>query len=542
MDDHKPRNTDKNSGRPPYPPEDEGGVYYTPSHARAGEGEPGAKPPHRPRPPQSGHNQAGYSAGRPSGNAPQSQPPRRKLPAHKQKSQFAVFFITTIFVGTLVLVILFALAWRSVANKRDDGGIVSQTPLPSASASAPPLGAVANKPVTALITGTSPDSQLTLYDLTADKSYSVYANGSTDLKDKFGNAMVFAEFKEGDIVEAAFGETDNLLSSMQSSPQAWKYVTGIKVDSENKTITIANTAYRYTNALVTVHNGSPFSLTELDPVDIVTVKGYKDTAWYVELDKSHGTIVIEKRPDILGGTVEIDTSIYASLDQTQTLKVTEGTHRVVVKGNNIEPFTTEVTISTGQEVTVDLSGIQLKAGIVTFNISEPDAKLTINEESMNPRDPLVLDYGEYIIKITKDGFADWERTITLDTPNYTVTAALEKIVEVCDLTITTDPAGAHIYIDNAYIGLSPVTTSIEYGLKTITVKKEGYVEISFPQTINTPAYSLPITLSPATVTVPSPTAPPIVSEEPGAGNPTEPPASHSEAIPEPNPSPLPANP
>lgn len=484
MDDKKP--TNRNRSKDSYVSQDTtdyDGVRYTPSHRRS-------EPAPRREIPERQQTQTGAA--------------RKKLPAKKQKSQFAIFFITTVFVGVIICVIVFAVVFSSIiGNRNDDPSALLPSPKASASEKAPE--SISGKSVIAIITKIqSSNKTISLYDLEENKSYSVTVDGTTALKDKYGNSMVLAEYKEGEIVDAVFGDTDNLLKSMQSSTQSWKLVSNAKVDTAAKTISISNATYKYTNDIITVYNGESFDLSTLTPIDVVTVKGYKDTAWYVSLDKSHGVLKVEERPDIISGTIEIDTTIFESLDEPKEINVTEGSHHIVVKGSNIEPFSKEIIVETGETYILDLSEIKLKAGAMTFNINEPDAKLTVNGEEKNPKEPLVLDYGEYEIKVTKEGFGDWSQNIKFDTPNYNVDIKLEKIVQVSKVSIATSPEGAHIYIDNIYVGLSPIDSSVEYGLKTITVKKDGYLEISFPVNIITDNVQLPtITLQEKQENVPT---------------------------------------
>ncbi len=499
MEEKRPPNYNMNRKPRPYVTnEDEnGGVYYSPSRSYEGGKPTGGPTPRR----------EGYTPARP----PKQTGGGRKLPPKKQKSQYAVFLITTVFVGIVICLIVFAVVFNSITSgRKDEYEATKPTETSSISSSIDdkeddlPKENISNLEIGAIITDISKTSKnIMLYDIDNEKEYSVFVDNTTLLKDKYGSPIVFAEFKRGDIVQAQFGETDNLLISMQASTSAWKFTSSAKVDTVEKTIKISGATYSYNDNIIAVYKNGTFDIANIDPVDTVTVRGYKDTALYIELEKSHGTLTMEARTDIKNGTLEIDNEIYKTLNEPIEIKVTEGTHKIVIKGDNIEPYSKEIDVESEGVYDLDFPEIVIKAGAVTFKISEPDATLTINGKETSFNNPVELDYGEYDIKITKSGFVSWEKKITLDKPTYEVSATLEKAVQVSKLAITSEPSGANIYIDNIYVGISPLTTSVEYGLRTITVRKSGYIEISFSVDVNTESIPLPITLSPVRDDFPS---------------------------------------
>jgi len=88
------------------------------------------------------------------------------------------------------------------------------------------------------------------------------------------------------------------------------------------------------------------------------------------------------------------------------------------------------------------------------------------------------------------------------------------------ITVTSFPAGANIYIDNVYKGLTPATFSgILNGNHIVLVKMEGYADAKKSVTVSGDDRSVDITLLDKTVT-PSYTVSPGQTTQPGRGSPT----------------------
>jgi len=61
------------------------------------------------------------------------------------------------------------------------------------------------------------------------------------------------------------------------------------------------------------------------------------------------------------------------------------------------------------------------------------------------------------------------------------------------LTITSDPPGARVYLDDQELGQTPVTTRFHfYGHRTVTLKKDGYRDTLEVRELKKPFYQQPI--------------------------------------------------
>ena len=436
----------------------------------------------------------------------------------KSKSQFAIFYITTVFVGAVAVLVILTVVLSSILNSNNSPNDViaadTDSPLPSSQPTVTPnYGDEDVVSTIALVKAISLDSKkLLLYDLETDSTYNVYVDKTTSLKDKYGLAMVFAEFRPGEIVDVSFNKSDTMLISVQVSPQAWQVsqATNLKFDFEAKTVRFNNKDYKYDDRLVSTYAGADYSPVGIDPIDEVELKGYKDNVWYVNVLKSHATLEIENRPDIVDGSVEIDTSRVVELSQAGAVKVSEGAHRLIIKGSNIEPYALDINVHAGEIKSITLEEVKIKAGTMKFIISESDARVYIDGVLQTEIEAVQKPFGTYAIKVEKDGFATWENTITFNTASYDVNVTLQKIVSTCTMNFKTTPAGAQIYIDGIYIGLTPISASVEYGEHNIVINLDGYNQTVFPLTVSQASYDVDIPLQPLSDdTIPDTPANPI---------------------------------
>jgi hypothetical protein len=86
-----------------------------------------------------------------------------------------------------------------------------------------------------------------------------------------------------------------------------------------------------------------------------------------------------------------------------------------------------------------------------------------------------LDVGNHIVTAYRDGYRTETRQFIVESGRTTeVRIDLQKFVSNYQLSLTTNPSAADIYIDNRYMGRSPLTVTLEEGTKNLRVEKAGY--------------------------------------------------------------------
>ncbi|MCL2564342.1 MAG: PEGA domain-containing protein [Defluviitaleaceae bacterium] len=452
------------------------GVYYTPSNRSA---------PKRGST-NSGARKAPNPVRRPV-KEPVQAPPKSKKRA--SKGQYITFYIVTLVAAVAVCLATFAFVLSSVVNNRPSTGVPGDT-LQANSTNTPeqvPVLAIDEISITGVIMELNHgERSLEIFDLGSQRNLDFRADNATSMQNRYGEVMSFAQFRAGDIVDARYTEVGGILSSMNLATAAWerRNVTNLRVNAENRTITLGNETFRYDDRTISIFNNDPYSIENINPLNVVTLRGMGSDVWFVEVSRGTGFINIVNGDDIRDGIIEIDNDMVLQLNDRGTtdepIRVQSGNRRIRIRGSNIEDFDTSLDVNPGESAILNLSDVQITAGVVTININEADAIVTINGTPVRAAEPQILTYGSYELVIWKEGFRTYESTFELNEPALELNIFLEPEIRTMNITVETIPLGARIYVDNAFVGLSPVTTSVEEGVRMISARMAGFIDVNFP--------------------------------------------------------------
>jgi len=321
---------------------------------------------------------------------------------------------------------------------------------------------------------------LTIYNITKDENADYKLTGQTDMRDEYGKTLVAEEFSEGDLILFIY-DAENNLTSVKKTDKGFseKIENGFKINTDKMTLSANMKTYSYSEMTKFIYGNGEFDPTLLDPtIDIITISGYGDKIWSITLEKGHGTIEITKNNRIKNGILEIDTEIYKKLSDADSIKINEGVHKIVVKGSNIDPFTKDIAVMVNEKYPLDLNEIKIKTGKLTIQTNVEDFALYINGKLELSREPLKLEYGTYEIEIVKNGYITYTNKFTINSPEQTIKANLTKEIKMGTLTVNSNPSGANLIIDEVSAGTTPYSGNVTQGLHSITLKKDGYRDIS----------------------------------------------------------------
>ncbi len=447
----------------------------------------------------------------------------KKTNRNKQSQSVKIMFLTVV-GGVMLCLTVFFVVFASMNKKNTVSKIPTETTSNISQTTNNLIDQTTiNKKeaeILAVITSLSPtNKKINLYDFEKDKELSLIMKAGAEMKDQYGNVMTLSEFVAGDIVEIVYDENSMQYEKLKLSSRAWKQnsISGLKINIQSSTIALGNKTYKYNNKLTTRYKESSFDISTLDAIDIVTVKGYDNTIWSIELEKGHGYLVLTSKDKIQDGSIEIDTNIFRPLDSDNKIKILEGEHKLVVKGSNMEPYTKQFSIKYDEQVSIDLSDVKIKSGIVNIKSNVDDYIVYVDDKQQDENNRLVLKYGKYDIKLTKEGYHDIVKEVIVNKDNTTVTFNMEAIipettepetesktevettqkVQMGVLSVKTTPEdGANIFVDNALVGISPLTIKLEHGEHKVTVRKDGFTDISITVNISSVQSDVNITLHP----------------------------------------------
>lgn len=412
---------------------------------------------------------------------PSSYPQKKKK---APKSNYKAFMLITIVSGVLICIVAAALVYNSFS----DSPAVPVIPndkldtLDTKNIDASIENSKSDIPILGIISDLDyVQKQIVLTSLEENKTYALKLSGSALLKDKYDQVMTLAEFHKGDIVDFVF-DSDRKLLSLAKSGEEWEYssVKDASINSELLTVSFSDKTFTYNENIAVSYKNEPYDISKIDSIDTLSIKGYRNTVYAIKIEKNHGIIQINNKDAIKDGIIEVDTDVYKKLAETGSIKVSEGTHKIAVTGSNCEPFTKEIIVNSEETYNLDLSEVQVKSGILLIKTNVSDYLLSINDTPEFSREPLVLEYGAYTIKIEKEGYSSQETQIIIDKAQSSLEIELKKEVMLGKVTVSSSPDMAEVYIDNAKVGYTPVTAQVVVGKHNITVKKEGYND--FPLT------------------------------------------------------------
>ncbi|PKM94809.1 MAG: hypothetical protein CVU84_07750 [Firmicutes bacterium HGW-Firmicutes-1] len=367
----------------------------------------------------------------------------------------------------LVSIISFAIKDKTIKKNKDKPDETLETEVESAE------GADFLRTLALIKEVDTEKKELTVLDIQQGKQVVLKVDGAVDIKDVYGTLLAFAQLKTGDIIEAKYDSKSLRPEMIQITGQTWekKNIQDLIYDKENKTIQIGNDIYKYTDDLVTTFAGKIMDIDKLDPVDLVTVKGYKDTIWSITLEKGHGFIVLKNHEKFIGGTIEIGKKT-EDIKKDTKVTVLMGVQNIVVAKEGMVSFVTEVIVEEDKEVIIDIGSAQPTAGMVSFTITPGDVQLFINNVQYKDfSKPINLEFGTYNLRIEKANYVPWESKLVVNQAFMPVEINMNKKAQYIKVN---SPVGCSMYIDDNYIGIIPVEAPIDPGAHTVTIRKDGY--------------------------------------------------------------------
>ena len=396
---------------------------------------------------------------------------------------YAIFLVTAIFIVVILSVVVFAAFFEQFTDNpplniaNSDLGQAPQTPDVITPTPAPaPANSTA---IIGLIQSMSVDSwRLDVYLLEEGTTRSFFAGGATTMRNRFGDAMSFPEFAVGNVVEILYVEDTSSIEMVQLSNEVQPYrgIQGVLIDINASELQIGNSRFQYTERTIVRYNNQPISIEAIDLIDTLNVNVFRGVVVFVELLAGHGTVQIPHNPDIMQGVVEIGNHVHMALQEegSTEIRIPEGEHRVVIRGANIEPFEYLLNLSRGQVAAINFDGLVLRDSMVVIQ-ADANAVVTIDGIVHLPNEVIMLEPGEYTLAVTMDGYEPFEQQIVVDAPQHVFPVALTAIVASRNVIIATMPTGVRVYLDGAYVGLSPVQLNLDYGRYTLTFAREGYL-------------------------------------------------------------------
>lgn len=370
-------------------------------------------------------------------------------------------------------------------------------PVPPASQEQPGTGFVPASPnsydsadTAVVVKRDSKENTVTLLNLNLGRTYTLSVEGTSNLYDKYGEALSLEQIRLGDIVDVTFLRSKKRVNTMQISPSSWEYTDASRyeIDLRRGEVTIGEDVYKLTDDTIYLSQDMRIEAMELNPVDVLTFKGIGSSIYSIEVERGHGYLRLKNEEKFLGGTMDIGQLSTREIREDMLLTVPEGRYDIKVSKRG-GGGTKEVTIRRGEETTLDIGDLEvpeIEYGTIIFTLEPSEAKLYIDGEKADPSGPVTLEYGIHQVIVRANGYQTLTTYIKVAQPS----GGLSLILDAVDANKENDeqeekdklaqykvfvdaPEFAEVYLDGNYVGIAPTSFAKSEGSHIITLRRSG---------------------------------------------------------------------
>ena len=156
-----------------------------------------------------------------------------------------------------------------------------------------------------------------------------------------------------------------------------------------------------------------------------------------------------------------------------TGRISDGSHIFEARRQNHKATKKTLDLVLGENKTITLEAPKPINGSIEINSSPMEANIYIDGKSYGTTPNYINEIiiGTHELKLEKQGCTTITKTISIKEGE--TLSVNEKLQTGKEIVIKTDKSGDKIYVDNNYVGLSPVTTSLAFGSHTIKAERDG---------------------------------------------------------------------
>lgn len=323
---------------------------------------------------------------------------------------------------------------------------------------------------------------------------------TTKISDGYGAAIPLASIQPGDIVEVIFQPDKQKILAINKTSRSWikPDISGVVVNSLDNKIIIGKKAYDFTaDTMVFKENGRQISPSFVGEYDILQLQGVEDTVFSIEVLKSAASIELIdiKETD---GMLEIDRTRMIPLHKIkEPISITAGRHKVLINMKGYESITKEINVIPEERYQISLKDV--KEAFTELNLIVADQKadytVQIGDKTFRKGEKISVKQDKYTITVRAEGYNDWQQEIELDRALYDLKIIMQKVVDETTtpsgtntdgtntnnntnanytINISSEPAGAYVYIGGIFKGETPYRTTLPIGDYAVSLEKDGY--------------------------------------------------------------------
>lgn len=270
-------------------------------------------------------------------------------------------------------------------------------------------------------------------NISTSRRYTLNYDGTTALYDKNNQAMSMEQLKEGSVVTVRFYKPDKSLAYVRENPDCISYsnVQNYSMNLKDGTISIGNELFNISGHVVVVSDGRETDMMEVNQVDVISVWGYKNMIYGINVEKGHGYLRLQNEDYFVGGWIDAGDKVIKKVSEDMLLVVPEGTYNVTVS-NKGSSATQEITFARNEEMAWDLGDVEItvvQKGSIIFTLTPATAKVAIDGHEVDVSKPVTLEYGLHQMRISAEGYDTVAQYIKVAEPSANISVELEKSEE-----------------------------------------------------------------------------------------------------------------
>lgn len=349
------------------------------------------------------------------------------------------------------------------------------------------------------------NNQMTFWNLTLGKSYTLSFDSATGIEDRFGAQLVAAQLQEGDIVNVTFQKEERLVKNIWLDPtvSTLENVSEFELHITASSMVIKDEQYALDKNVSVLSQGEEIALMDITDADNLRIFSQDHNIMSIVIAKGHGYVRLLSADNFAGGWVEFGQSIIRPVNDDNLYVVPEGSYDLLLSKGKLSG-SYHVDVRAGEETSVDVSEAnaqgEVKKGGIVFTINPLEAKLTIDDTERDFSDVVELDYGIHKLTLKADGYKTISQYIKVGAKMANISITMqagddeekdekESVSANSPSKVTTAsdgyqvyidaPEDAELYVDGKYIGLIPTSFDKKQGSYTISLRKNGYMTRSY---------------------------------------------------------------
>ncbi len=269
-----------------------------------------------------------------------------------------------------------------------------------------------------------------LQNIATAKRYTLNYDGTTEVFDKNDVALSMQQLKEGSVVTVRFYKSDKSLSYIKENADALNLpdLSNYELDLREGKITVGAQTYLLSSNVVVISDGRETEPWELNALDVISVWGYQDRIYGINVEKGHGYLRLQNEDYFVNGWVDVGDKVIQKIEEDMLLVVPEGTFNAMVSHKGSSAMQ-EISFARNEEMVWDLGSVEItvvQTGKIIFTLTPATARMAIDGREVDTSKPIELTYGLHSMRIVAEGYDTVAQYIKVAEPSANISVELEK--------------------------------------------------------------------------------------------------------------------